>query len=47
MQKITRVVKKAIADMAKKFAVVEANTACPCINYQPKEPQSVKKLRKF
>ncbi len=47
MQKITRVIKIAIADMAKKSAAVEANTACPCINFQPKEPQSVKKLRKF
>ncbi|MFR2373923.1 MAG: AgrD family cyclic lactone autoinducer peptide, partial [Anaerobutyricum sp.] len=24
-----------------------ANTACPCIGFQPKEPQTVKKLRKF
>ena len=47
MQKITRVVKKAIANMAKRSAVMEANTACPCINFQPKEPQNVKKLRKF
>lgn len=47
MQRITRNVKKAIANMAKKSAVIEANTACPFINYQPKEPQEVKKLRKF
>ena len=47
MQNITRVVKKAIVNMAKRSAVVEANTTCPCINFQPKEPQSVKKLRKF
>lgn len=47
MQKITRNAKKAVADMAKKSAKMEANTACPCMNYQPKEPQTVKKLRKF
>ncbi len=47
MQRITRIVKKTIVNMAKRSAVVEANTTCPCINFQPKEPQSVKKLRKF
>lgn len=47
MQRITKIVKKVIVNMAKRSAVVEANTTCPCINYQPKEPQSVKKLRKF
>lgn len=47
MQKITRTVKKVIANMAKKSASMEANTACPCMNFQPKEPQAVKKLRKF
>jgi cyclic lactone autoinducer peptide len=26
---------------------LEANTACAWLNYQPKEPVSVKKLRKF
>lgn len=33
--------------MAIKVATVDANTACPCITYQPKLPISVKKLRKF
>lgn len=47
MQKITRTVKKAIVYMAKKSASLEVNTACPCLNFQPKEPQCVKKLRKF
>lgn len=47
MQKIKNFIKKAIADMAKKSAGMEANTACPCMNFQPKEPQAVKKLRKF
>lgn len=40
---LRRVVEKA----AYKMAALEANTACPCIGYQPKEPKAVKKLRKF
>ena len=24
-----------------------ANTACPMVSYQPKEPKQIKKLRKF
>ena len=47
MQKITRTLKKAVTNMAQKSASMEANTACPCMNFQPKEPQAVKKLRKF
>lgn len=47
MQKIKRIVKRAIANMAKRSAGMEANTACPCMNFQLKEPQDVKKLRKF
>ena len=47
MQKIKTKVKKTIAYLAKKSANMEANTACPCIGFQPKEPQTVKKLRKF
>ena len=47
MKKLTGTVKKTIAFLAKKTASIEANTACPCIGYQPKEPQNVKKLRKF
>ena len=47
MQKLRKTVKKAIANMAKKSASMEANMACPCMNFQPKEPQDVKKLRKF
>ncbi len=44
---IVKKMEKAIAKVAKMSASVEANTACPCWNYQPKEPQDVKKLRKF
>lgn len=47
MQKLARTIKKAVVHMAKKSARLEANTACTCLNYQPKEPLSVKKLRKF
>lgn len=44
---VVKKMEKAIAKMAKMSASVEANTACPCWNYQPEEPQNVKKLRKF
>jgi len=47
MQRISRKVKETIVHMAKKSARLEANTACAWLNYQPKEPVSVKKLRKF
>lgn len=47
MQTITTAVKKTIAYLAKKSAGMETNTACPFIGFQPKEPQAVKKLRKF
>ncbi len=38
---------KTIVEMAKKSARLEANTACAFLGYQSKEPESVKKLRKF
>ncbi len=47
MYKIMNFIKKSIVNIAKKSASLEANTACPLLNYQPKEPQNVKKLRKF
>ena len=37
----------AVVKLAKRTASVEANTACLCLNYQPKETESVKQLRKF
>lgn len=40
-------VEHAIAAIARKVAVIEANTACPYLHYQPKEPKKVKALRKF
>ncbi len=36
-----------IETIAFKIATEDANSACPCISYQPKLPKSVKKLRKF
>ncbi|MCI8669013.1 MAG: cyclic lactone autoinducer peptide [Lachnospiraceae bacterium] len=36
-----------IEKIAFKIAAEDANSACPCISYQPKLPKSVKKLRKF
>ena len=47
MKNVKRNIKKSIAGMAARFAALEANTTCPLINHQSKEPQSVKKLRKF
>lgn len=47
MQKFMLGILKAIVAMAKKSASIDANTACAFLNYQPKEPQEVKKLRKF
>lgn len=42
-----RIIKKAMINMAKRTATMEANTSCPLIGYQTKEPRAVKKLRKF
>ena len=47
MKRVLTTVKKAVINVAKRSAVMEANTSCPLMGYQPKEPQAVKKLRKF
>lgn len=47
MQRISRKVKETIVHMAKKSARLEANTACAWLNYQPKEPVSVKNCVSF
>lgn len=39
--------KKAVVKLAKRTASMEANTACVYFNYQPKETESIKRLRKF
>lgn len=38
---------KKVADIAKKIATVEVNSACPLIAFQPKLPIGAEKLRKF
>jgi len=38
---------KVLVSMAKKMAKLEANTTCPCLNYQKKETEAIKSLRKF
>lgn len=40
-------IKKLIEKVAIMVAISDANAACPCIHYQPKLPETVKKLRKF
>jgi len=47
MNFIVKKIEKVIVEMAKKTAIVEANTACSFFSYQKKEPENVKKLRKF
>ncbi len=47
MQKLFVAVKKTIVLAAVKSASLEANTACAFLTFQPKEPENVKKLRKF
>ena len=39
--------KKIIEKIAVRAAKEDANTACPLFTYQPVQPPSVKKLRKF
>ena len=38
---------KAISKVALQSAKTSANSACMFFAYQPKEPQQIKKLRKF
>lgn len=46
-KKICESVLKAISKTALHSAKSAANSTCFFVAYQPKEPQSVKKLRKF
>lgn len=39
-------VRNIIEKIAIKVAISDANTACPCISFQPKLPYAVKKLKK-
>ena len=47
MKKGKKIFQNVVEKIAIKIAKVDANTACPCISYQPKLPEAVKKLRKF
>lgn len=40
-------INRVVAEIAKKCATIEANTACSCWGYQPQEPKQVKTLRRF
>ena len=42
-RKVQEMIKKAAIKVAK----ADANAACPCISYEPKMPDAVKKMRKF
>ncbi|MCM1125161.1 MAG: cyclic lactone autoinducer peptide [Lachnospiraceae bacterium] len=46
MKKEKRILHDVVERMAIRVAKMDANTACPCISYQPKLPEAVKKLRK-
>lgn len=45
--KLKKMCSKVVVKAAYKMAILDANTACPCVGYQPKIPKSVKQLRKF
>lgn len=47
MKKMNNSVGKVIAKLAKKSAKIEANTTCAFLGYQEKEPEAIKKLRRF
>lgn len=46
-RKMPECCRKVIGNLAKIVAKRDANTSCPFLGYQPKLPDSVKKLRKF
>ena len=46
-RKEKQILKKGIAAIAKRTAMVEVNTVCPLIAFQPEVPEELKKLRKF
>lgn len=47
MERTKKRIEHAIATIAKKSASIEANAACSCLGYQPKESEKVRALRKF
>lgn len=46
MKNRKKMVQNVVEKIAIKIASADANTACPCITYQPKMPKAVQKLRK-
>lgn len=46
MKKGQKIFQGTVEKIAIKIAKMDANTACPCISYQPELPKAVKKLRK-
>ena len=44
---LKKVCNKVLKKAAYQMAVIDANTSCPLAGYQPEEPKSMKKLRKF
>jgi len=47
MKDTKKTVAKAMTVVADKILSVTANSRCICIYHQPKQPESVKKFRKF
>lgn len=47
MKKGKKTLQNVIEKIAIKIAKTDANTACPCISYQPKLPDAVKRLKEF
>ena len=46
MKKEKKLWQEVVEKVAIKIATADANTACPCITYQPKLPEAVQKLKK-
>lgn len=47
MKQVSKKCGSMLAEMARKVTTTSANTACPFLTYQPRLPESAKKLRKF
>lgn len=47
MKQIKKKFGSTLANVARKITESNVNTACPFLTYQPKLPESAKKLRKF
>ncbi len=46
-ENVVTLIEKAIVKSARYTAGIQANTTCPLWSYQGKEPEQLKKLRKF